>query len=89
MFSYHPSIFLSGTNLHNTLPIYNERVISQVKVNYIQFFQHIMEMKYTFYDIYCILLGTFQLNIFLVIGWKVGRHDIKLTLFYQDDDRKG
>ena len=51
MFSYHPSIFLSGTNLHNTLPIYNERVISQVKVNYIQFFQHIMEMKYTFYNI--------------------------------------
>ena len=36
-----------------------------------------------------ISLGTFQLNIFLVIGWKVGRHDIKLTLFYPDDDRKG
>ena len=88
MFSYHPSIFLSGTNLHNTLPIYNERVISQVKVNYIQFFQHIMEMKYTFSDINGILLDTLQL-IFLVIGWKVGRHDIKLTLFYPDDDRKG
>ena len=87
MFSYHPSIFLSGTNLHNTLPIYNERVISQVKVNYIQFFQHIMEMKYTFYILYFIRYITTQL--FLVIGWKVGRHDIKLTLFYPDDDRKG
>ena len=84
MFSYHPSIFLSGTNLHNTLPIYNERVISQVKVNYIQFFQHIMEMKYTFYFIRYITTRHF-----LVIGWKVGRYDIKLTLFYPDDDRKG
>ena len=77
MFSYHPSIFLSGTNLHNTLPTYNERVISQVKVNYIQFFQHNMEMRYTFYIMYNIKYISTQ--YFLVIGWKVGRHDIKLT----------
>ena len=86
MFSYHPSIFLSGTNLHNTLPIYNERVISQVKVNYIQFFQHIMEMKYTFI---LYIIRYISTQFVLVIGWKVGRHDIKLTLFYPDDDRKG
>ena len=68
MFSYHPSIFLSGTNLHNTLPIYNERVISQVKVNYIQFFHHIMEMKYTFYIIRYITTQHFFGN--RMEGWE-------------------
>ena len=60
MFSYHPSIFLSGTNLHNTLPIYNERVISQVKVNYIQFFQHIMEMKYMFMSALIVVYNVYD-----------------------------
>ena len=87
MFSYHPSIFLSSTNLHNTLPIYNERVISQVKINYIQF------LFSTYYgnEIYVILylIRYITTQHCLVIGWKVGRHDIKLKLFYPDDERKG